>query len=394
VKPVLSFLSLVVFSRVFALGSGGGLVQEPEVKAPGWVFGTSGPLVPDGQSVRGYHLGVDPYERHGESASVTVYSDSSEAQGWRSGMQAIQAEALRGKRIRLSGFVKTKKVLGTAGMWLRIDEIRGDILSVGPEREFKGTKDWTACSAVFDVPQDAQDICFGPILQGAGRVWLSDLKFEVVDPKMYPQTPRADPEAKTPVHDEPTNLSFSRPWKELGSVPEWTPYSKGKLRAHMATGAEFHRKPVLELVGTKHQFDGIFQLFKAGPYLRKKLMVSAWLKTTDVLEEADMAVTVLNASHAVIARDDLDEEKTNRSIKGTRDWAKREMVLEVPSNADRISIGLGIEGSGTMEVCGVEIHVVDSSVPTTQNVAKPMTSEQRKYLDSLPSSPRNLQFNL
>ncbi|WP_205314239.1 S41 family peptidase [Pedobacter namyangjuensis] len=94
-----------------------------------------------------------------------------------------------GKSIRLSGFIKTENVTeGYAGLWIRIDpQIGFDNMS---NRGVSGTKDW----ATFEInlalkPKETEQIVFGGLLVGKGKMWLDDLKItidgmELGDPKI------------------------------------------------------------------------------------------------------------------------------------------------------------------------------------------------------------------
>ena len=68
-------------------------------------------------------------------------------------------------------------------------------------RSIQGTSDWTPYSVVLDVAQSATGINFGILLEGAGTVWLSGVRFEVVDNTV----PVTDTIGTT---SEPANLDF------------------------------------------------------------------------------------------------------------------------------------------------------------------------------------------
>jgi hypothetical protein len=308
-------------------------------------------------------------------------------------MQAIRADQFRGKRIRLAGFVKTRAVTGICGIWIRIDQPQSDILSAGPERKLSGTKDWTLCSAVFDVPKDAKDICLGPLLVGAGQVWVSDLKLEAVDSRQFAQTPRADSLEPRKVLDSPSNLRLTEPWNGAGSVPGWEPWDKKEFRAHMASN-EFKGKPVLVFKGVQNGEDGINQSFKAQEYRGRRVKFSAWVKSTSAPDDCDMGMVVTAKSHETLASDDLDTEKPKRSLRGTTGWVERDIVLDVPQAADSLSISVGIEGAGTMEVSQINLQVVSRSVAITYDGIKQGTGNLARYISGLPLYPRNLQFNM
>jgi hypothetical protein len=55
----------------------------------------------------------------------------------------------------------------------------------------------------------------------------------------------------------------------------------------------------------------------------------------------------------------------NRSIVGTRDWRRYEIVLDVPPAAADVAFGAHLSGPGTIWVDDFQLEVVDPSVPVT-----------------------------
>jgi hypothetical protein len=90
---------------------------------------------------------------------------------------SIKADNYRGKRVRLSAFVKSEDVKGWAGLWMRIDGPNGKQLGFDnmQHRPIKGTSDWKKHEVVLDVPEDSIKIWYGVILNEEGQVWVGDL---------------------------------------------------------------------------------------------------------------------------------------------------------------------------------------------------------------------------
>src|SRR5437899_2795151 len=96
--------------------------------------------------------------------------------------QSIRADAYRGKRIRLSGYLKTIGVNeGTAVLFMRVD---GDgVIQTSDymqNRPLMLTTDWARQEIVLDVPRTALGVTYGFLLGGSGQTWLDDVEMEVV----------------------------------------------------------------------------------------------------------------------------------------------------------------------------------------------------------------------
>ncbi len=107
--------------------------------------------------------------------------------------------------------MKSENVSDWAGLWMRIDGSATDpakktlAFDNMMDRPIKGTTGWQSYEVVLDVPQNATGIFFGILLSGTGEVWLSGVKFEVVD-STIPITGRA----VNPPAAGPSNLGFEK----------------------------------------------------------------------------------------------------------------------------------------------------------------------------------------
>ena len=151
------------------------IVQTHGSEAPkGWHRAGSHP--------KEYEMTLDRTTTHSGNTSASLKSRKTPAQGFGTLMQTFEASSYRGKRIRMSGHVRAQEVEDWAGLWLRVDGPKNEVLSFDnmQNRAVKGTLDWQKYEIVLDVPEAAEQIAFGLLLTGAGQVWMDDLKFEVV----------------------------------------------------------------------------------------------------------------------------------------------------------------------------------------------------------------------
>jgi hypothetical protein len=141
-----------------------------------------------GMAPHDYETGVDRQVTHGGKASGFLRAKATPSK-FGTLMQMSKPGAYRGKRVRLSAWVKAEKVAGWAGVWMRVDGEDNKSLAFDnmQNRPIKGTSGWTKYEIVLDVDDKATAIAFGILLDGAGAVWIDDIRFEVVD-KNVPTT--------------------------------------------------------------------------------------------------------------------------------------------------------------------------------------------------------------
>lgn len=132
-----------------------------------------------------YTVSSDGARRDGGQgfAGATIRSNVASPSGSAMLAQSIRADAYRGKRIRLSGYLKTINVNeGTAVLFMRVDGNgvveTSDFMQ---NRPMMLTTDWQRQDVVLDVPNDAIGITYGFLLSGSGQAWLDEVSIDVVD---------------------------------------------------------------------------------------------------------------------------------------------------------------------------------------------------------------------
>jgi len=88
-------------------------------------------------------------------------------------------EKFAGEKIKLTGYLKTENVTGGwAGLWLRIDP--GVAFDNMQQNGIKGTTGWNKYEITLDLnPDKAQQIVFGALLSGTGKVWVDHLEITI-----------------------------------------------------------------------------------------------------------------------------------------------------------------------------------------------------------------------
>lgn len=142
--------------------------------------------VPDGWHAIGagtYSVGADVARRPGGTGWHSATLASTVELPLETGMvlQSIRADEYRGRRIRVTGYMRTDAVAGTAGLFARID---GKEVTLASDymlnRALSGTQAWRLQAIVLDVPRDAVGITLGFYLTGPGRIWVDDVEVEAV----------------------------------------------------------------------------------------------------------------------------------------------------------------------------------------------------------------------
>lgn len=152
-----------------------------------------------------YEVGIDNSTFEHGHACAFIKSKSPTGKSFGNLMQTISAENYLGKRLRLSGYIKSKDVEQWCGMWMRVDgeesQLQFDNMF---NRQIKGTTDWTKYEIVLDVPENSKTINYGVLLTGQGEVWFDNFQLEEVD-KSVPVT-NMNNGFKLP--NKPINLDF------------------------------------------------------------------------------------------------------------------------------------------------------------------------------------------
>ena len=169
-------------------------------KATGWFSAGSKP--------NSYEIGIDKGSGEDGKNAASIKSIETTVDGFGTLMQNFSPEKYKGKRVRMTGSMKSKDVKDWAGFWLRIDKAESKE-SLGfdnmQHRAIKGTTDWQKYEIVLDVPDEASNMAFGGLLSGTGQIWFDDLNFEIVD-NSVPTTGKGGSKSDKP--KEPSNLDF------------------------------------------------------------------------------------------------------------------------------------------------------------------------------------------
>ncbi len=95
----------------------------------------------------------------------------------------------------------------------------------------------------------------------------------------------------------------------------------------------------------------------------KRVRFRGWVRTDALDSWAGLWMRVDEPNQKQGAFDNM----ANRPIKGTTPWTPYDVVLDVASDAVDVAFGVLLSGDGQAWLDGVDVEVVDDSVPTTGN---------------------------
>jgi hypothetical protein len=161
-----------------------------------------------------------------------------------------------------------------------------------------------------------------------------------------------------------TLLSFDLPssWFKAGSDPKSYDMGIDKGAGQDGKNAATIKSNTKKAKG----FGTLMQNCLPDNYIGKRVRMTAMVKTQDVSDWAGIWLRVdEKESNSNISFDNMKDGKKDRSIKGTTDWTKYEIVLDVPVNATNLAYGALLVGTGQVWFDNIKFELVDNTVPTT-----------------------------
>ena len=157
------------------------------------------------ESSEQYQLGVDPEKNYNGQHCITIEAEES-AIDFAGLAQQVKADYYLGKRVQFTAMIEAENIQNRAALFMRVSDENGKLLAFDNMRNrfIHESQDWKRHSIVLDVDKEADNLVFGILLSGPGKIWFAEPKIEVVD-KNVPTTDIL--EEITPFF--PINLDFS-----------------------------------------------------------------------------------------------------------------------------------------------------------------------------------------
>ena len=151
-------------------------------------------------------------------------------------------------------------------------------------------------------------------------------------------------------------------WFIAGGKPE--SYTLGSEPSSNADGSNiaYLKSKTASVAG----FGTMMQMFSAQQYLGKRVRVSASIRSENVKGWAGLWLRVDGEKRDTLAFDNMQD----RSIKGTTDWKRYEVVLDVSEAASNLAMGVLLADGGQVWVDKFRIDVVPNSTPVTGTTPK------------------------
>lgn len=169
------------------------------------------------------------------------------------------------------------------------------------------------------------------------------------------------------------NAGTPEGWFAAGSHPHQYEMTSDQTVTHGGKASASLKSTVKDAGG----FGTLMQEMDAKAYRGKRLRMSSYARAADVADWAGFWMRVDGPNGKMLGFDNMQ----GRPIKGTSDWKRYEIVLDVPEPSEQIAFGILLSGTGQVWMDDVEFETVGKDVPTTG--ANPKAPS---------SGPRNLDF--
>ena len=146
-------------------------------------------------------------------------------------------------------------------------------------------------------------------------------------------------------------------WLRAGSHPQEYEMALDRKTTHSGKASAYLKSRVPEPAG----FGTLMQLFKADPYRGQRVRLSGFVQSKDVRSWAGLWVRVDGPDNQVLSFDNMQD----RAIKGTADWTRYEVVVDVPAAGQAVAMGLLLAGAGQVWMDDLKFEVVGTEIPAT-----------------------------
>ena len=178
-------------------------------------------------------------------------------------------------------------------------------------------------------------------------------------------------QALTHVRDQAVLEPLPSAWRMTGSrAPD---YEAGLLSGTTYDGDRIAQLRLRPAVFAPAGFGALVQSIAAARYVGHRVSFSALIRTAGVSDWAGLWLRVDGPTGPLI----LDNMQ-DRALRGTTDWTRASIVLDVAEQAKVLLFGALLRGAGALDLTGLRFEEAGEAVPTTA--------------PALPDEPQALDF--
>ncbi len=362
----------------------------------GWTIGGSHP--------NSYEMSLFTDFCHSGTKCARLCSTTDAIDGFGTLAQSVYADGYRGKRIKLTAFIKSISVDDWAGLWMRVDGEDGEMLGFDnmQNRPIKGDTDWTQYHVVLDVPEKSTTIGFGVLLSGVGSLWLDDFELNVVDQDVESTDTSWNGRSCGIQYQNlgPVNMDFSQGLRNnskefpIDATPVgWfkQKYGDGDVEIGLSESSAIGAPASAFVKVDGAVLGSLLQAVHADAYISKRVKLSGSIKTEELAGNATLFFRADAGRKLTVCHDYME----GRELTGTNDWTECKCVIDIPEGSDNIYIGGVVNGDGTAWFKDFALTEVSADTATTgkngklKKTKKSATSAKKQ---SLPAEPLNLDF--
>jgi len=247
---------------------------------------------------------------------------------------------IRGKRIRVSGWIKTNNVRECAGLQMLAYNAGGELLVTDEmicTRPIHGTTDWRKYEMVQDIPPDASKIVLGAALFCSGEIWTDDFQVEVVG-------------RDVPLTDDQYWQIFSPMAQRYSAAVDPAVQHDGHATTCVASRTTSHFGWAIL---------GHYELHPDPKFLGHRIRVTAWMKSSGVTSGSGFQINTFGPWDKQLT----DEgQRGHRPIIGMRDWRQYTAIADVQPETKSNYWGLTTNGNGKnwIDLDSVQIDLADA----------------------------------
>jgi RNA polymerase sigma factor (sigma-70 family) len=238
--------------------------------------------------------------------------------------------SLFGKRIRITGWMKTSNVRNWAGVDMVVANTGGHIFAFDGmfDRPLHGTTGWQQVEFVTDIPREPCVIALSPTLYGTGEMWCDDFQIDVVP-------------SDTPTTDDRTwNVWCQNPYDYSETTDSNVTHNGHPALCIAYISHEAPQKYSFVWWGQHNRDPETFKKYRG-----HTVRMSIWAKSDYILGNSGLNLEPKGVGGQTLAKHSAFGKT---QIRNTSDWAEHSITCVVPKDTEDFQTGFFIFGPGKL----------------------------------------------